>query len=297
MQIEIDNNAGFCFGVDDAIRIAEKEIVTNKELFCLGDIVHNDLEVERLKNKGLSTIDKQLLNSLKNKTVLIRAHGEPPQTFEIAKKNNLQLIDATCPIVRKLQERVKKAYQEGRAEEQIIIYGQIGHAEAVGLAGQIDNKAIIIESEYDLIKIDFNKPITIFSQTTKSNKNYMLIVEEIEKQIAKTENKYELRFNKTVCKQVAYRDEDLKQFAKKHQLIIFVSGKKSSNGKMLFEACKKINPKTYFISHYQEIEKKWFTNIKSVGISGATSTPKQQLIDAKEYIRCMILFQKDYLLF
>ena len=288
MQIEIDNNAGFCFGVDDAINIAEKEIASNKQLFCLGDIVHNDIEVQRLNAKGLHIIDNLKLKEIKNETVLIRAHGEPPKTYELAKENNLKLIDATCPIVKKLQERIKKAYKEGRAEEQIIIYGQHGHAEAIGLAGQIEDKAIIIESIIDLKNIDFNKPITIFSQTTKSNKDYMLIVEEIKKQIAKTENKYELRFNKTVCKQVAYRDEDLKDFAKKHELIIFVSGKKSSNGKMLFEACKKINPKTYSISNYQEIEKKWFENIKLVGISGATSTPKQQLVEAKKHILALL---------
>ena len=284
MQIEIDNNAGFCFGVDDAITIAEKEIKENKELFCLGDIVHNDLEVERLNSKGLHIIDNLELKEIKNQTVLVRAHGEPPKTFEIAKQNNIKLIDATCPIVKKLQERVKKAYKEGRAGEQIVVYGQVGHAEAVGLAGQIENKAIIIESLSDIQLIDFTKPITVFSQTTKSNKTYMQIVGEIEKQIAKTKNNHKLRFNKTVCKQVAYRDEDLKEFAKKHELIIFVSGKKSSNGKMLFEACKNVNPKTYFISHYQEIKKSWFKNIKSVGISGATSTPKQQLVDAKQII-------------
>lgn len=281
MQIEIDNNAGFCFGVDDAINIAEKEIATNKQLFCLGDIVHNDLEVDRLKNKGLKTIDKEYLKQIKNQTVLIRAHGEAPNTFKIAEKNNIKIIDATCPIVKKLQEHIKKAYKEGRVGEQIVIYGQVGHAEAIGLTGQIENKALIIENIEDITKIDINKPITIFSQTTKSNKDYMQIVDEIEKQIAKSENKYQLRFNKTICKQVAYRDEDVKEFAQKHELIIFVSGRKSSNGKMLFDACKKINSNTYFVSNNNEIEKAWFKNIKSVGISGATSTPKQQLVDAK----------------
>ncbi len=284
MQIEIDNNAGFCFGVADAINIAEKEIVANKQLFCLGDIVHNDIEVERLNTKGLQIIDKLELKKIKNNTVLIRAHGEPPKTYELAKKNNLKLIDATCPIVKKLQERIKKAYKNSRAEEQIIIYGQHGHAEAIGLTGQIENKAIIIENIKDLKNIDFNKPITIFSQTTKSNKTYMQIVDKIEKQIAQTEKKHKLRFNKTVCKQVAYRDEDLKEFAKAYEIIIFVSGKKSSNGKMLFEACKKINSKSYFISSYKEIKKYWFKNINTVGISGATSTPKQQLVEAKKYI-------------
>ena len=284
MIIEIDKTAGFCFGVDDAIQIAETKLKTEENLYCLGDIVHNDVEVERLKNKGLNMINKSYFEKLQNKTVLFRAHGESPKSFEIAKQNNIKIIDATCPIVKKLQERILKAYKNSRTNEQIVIYGQINHAEAIGLLGQINNNGIIIENITDLHKIDFNKPITLFSQTTKSNTEYLKIADKINKRIQQTENKIELRFNKTVCKQVAFRDIDIQYFAKKHEVVIFVSGKKSSNGKTLFKVCKKVNNKTYFVSEKSEIKKSWFKNITSVGISGATSTPVNQLIDIKKYI-------------
>jgi 4-hydroxy-3-methylbut-2-enyl diphosphate reductase len=284
MIVQIDKNAGFCFGVEDAINIAESKLKSNNKIYCLGDIVHNDIEVNRLKENGIEIIDKSFFKTLKNTTVLFRAHGESPSSFEIAQKNNIEVIDATCPIVKKLQERVKKAYNDGREEEQIIIYGQIGHAESIALLGQINNNGIIIESINDLSKIDFNKPITIFSQTTKSNQEYLKIVDEINKNINLSENKYQLIFNKTVCKQVANRDIDLKEFAKKHELIIFVSGTKSSNGKMLYNVCKSVNNQSYFVSNKNDIQPKWFNNVKSVGISGATSTPKYQLAEIKEYI-------------
>ena len=288
MIIDIDKNAGFCFGVDDAIKIAEKELSATNHLYCLGDIVHNDVEVKRLENNGVEMIDHHKFSLLKNQKVLIRAHGESPEIYRLAKENNISIVDATCPIVFKLQERVKKACKEGRVEEQIVIFGQVGHAEAVGLTGQIDNKAIIIESVADLSKIKIEKPITIFSQTTKSNINYLEIVSILEDKIKESDNKHELRFNKTVCGQVANRDKDLKEFARQYDLLIFVSGKKSSNGKMLFNVCETANKMSFKVSDVSEIKKDWFTNIKSIGISGATSTPLNQLETVKSFIESIL---------
>ena len=279
MQINIDKNAGFCFGVEDAISIAEKQLHDNGSLICLGDIVHNDEEVRRLQNKGIEFISKDSFRKIQNKTVLFRAHGEHPNTYKIAKQNNIKVIDATCPIVLNLQKKILKAFENGREGEQIIIYGKVGHAEAVGLSGQINDKAIVIQSIDEIDKIDFAKPITIFSQTTMSNSKYLQIVDIIT-ELAK----HEIRFNKTVCGQVSYRDKDLEKFAKENDIIIFVSGKKSSNGKMLYEICKSINLNTYFISSIKEIEKEWFNDINTCGISGATSTPISQIEAVKKLI-------------
>jgi len=279
MKINIDKNAGFCFGVRDAVAIAEQELTENKSLICLGDIVHNEKEVQRLKNKGIKFINNNEFKDLKDNAVLFRAHGEHPNSYKIAKQNNIKIIDATCPIVKNLQNKVLNAFKNGREEEQIIIYGKKGHAEAVGLSGQISDKAIIIENINDIKTIDFSKPITVFSQTTMSNTNYIQIVEKI-KNLAK----YEVRFNKTVCKQVAFRDKDLEEFAKQNDIILFVSGKKSANGNMLYKICKKHNINTYFISSTDDINKEWFRSVGSCGISGATSTPINQINIIKEYI-------------
>ena len=279
MQINIDKNAGFCFGVEDAISIAEKQLADNGSLICLGDIVHNEEEVNRLKQKGIEFINKKSFKKLQNKTVLFRAHGEHLNTYKIAKQNNIKVIDATCPIVLNLQKKILKAFKNGREGEQIVIYGKVGHAEAVGLSGQISDKAIIIQSIDEIDKINFTKPITIFSQTTMSNSKYLQIVDEI------TElSRHDIRFNKTVCGQVSYRDRDLEQFAKQNDIIIFVSGKKSSNGKMLYEICKSFNVNTYFISTLKDIEEEWFNNVKTCGISGATSTPISQIEAVKKQI-------------
>ena len=279
MQINIDKNAGFCFGVEDAISIAEKQLADNGSLICLGDIVHNDEELSRLKQKGIEFINKDSFKKLQNKTVLFRAHGEHPNTYKIAEQNNIKVIDATCPIVLNLQKKILKAFKNGREDEQIVIYGKLGHAEAVGLSGQISDKAIIIQNINEIDKINFTKPITIFSQTTMSNSKYLQIADKIT-DLAK----HEIRFNKTVCGQVSYRDKDLEKFAKENDIVIFVSGKKSSNGKMLYEICKTFNLNSYFISSVKEIEKEWFKAVSSCGISGAASTPISQIEAVKKQI-------------
>lgn len=276
MKIEIDANSGFCFGVVKAIEIAEKELENNKQLYCLGDIVHNDAEVKRLERKGLITISHNEFKKLKNKRVLLRAHGEPPETYKIAKKNNIKLIDASCPIVLNLQKKIYKAYTDfSLVEGQIVIFGKEGHAEVIGLLGHTDNRGIVISKEKDIYKIDFSKPINIFSQTTKSRSNYQVIIEKIKKRMIEAQGNDEINFiiNDSTCRAVSNRDVFLKEFAQKHNIIIFVSGRKSSNGKVLYEVCKKQNEHSYFVSETHELKKEWFKNDDSVGICGATSTP------------------------
>ncbi len=276
MNIEIDNNSGFCFGVVKAIETAESELQKNKTLYCLGDIVHNDAEVKRLENAGLKTISRKEFKKLKNTKVLLRAHGEPPETYEIAKKNNIELVDASCPIVLNLQKKIDKAYTDFKSiQGQIIIFGKEGHAEVIGLLGHTENKGIVISEEKDLDKIDFSKPINIFSQTTKSRSSYHEIIEIIKERIIKETGNDEINFiiNDSTCRAVSNRDDFLKDFAKKHNIIIFVSGKKSSNGKVLYEVCKKQNKQSYFVSETDELKKEWFKKDDSVGICGATSTP------------------------
>ncbi len=276
MKIEIDKNSGFCFGVVKAIEIAEKELEKNKELYCLGDIVHNDAEVKRLEKKGLITISHKKFKTLKNTKVLLRAHGEPPETYETAKQNNIELIDASCPIVLNLQKKIDKAYTDfSSIEGQIVIFGKEGHAEVIGLLGHTNNKGIIISNEKDLDKINFSKPINIFSQTTKSRSSYHHIIEKIKERMIKEVGNNEINFiiNDSTCRAVSNRDVFLQDFAKKHDIIIFVSGKKSSNGKALFEICKRQNERSFFVSETDELNKDWFKKNDSVGICGATSTP------------------------
>lgn len=288
MKINIDENSGFCFGVVYAVEKAESFLERNNPLFCLGDIVHNDLEIKRLHEKGLKTIDINYFKKLKNQTVLIRAHGEAPDTYKIANENNINLIDASCPIVLKLQIKIKKAFEQMKLKNgQVVIFGKKGHAEVVGLNGNTLNSAIIISSEDDLDQIDFLKPISLFSQTTKSATSYFKIIEKIKKRLITDDFTY----LDSVCKQVSNRDKDLKLFCKNNDLIIFVSGVKSSNGKMLYDVCSSQNPYAKFISSTDEIKTEWFKNVNSVGITGATSTPSWLLVQTKQFIQ-KINFEK-----
>lgn len=277
MKITIDPQSGFCFGVVYAIQMAEDELDQNRHLYCLGDIVHNGEEVERLKAKGLEIIDHERLKDLHDCTVLIRAHGEPPSTYETAIRNNIKLIDASCPVVLKLQHRVRTSFDASISDGgQIVIYGQKGHAEVNGLVGQTEGEAIVVYSEEDLDNIDFSKPIHFFSQTTKSTAGFEKMEQLIQQRILREKGSLEegdFNSNDTLCRQVSNREPQLKRFAAEQDVIIFVSGKKSSNGKALYSVCKFINPDTHFISHPSELETEWFTGKASVGIAGATSTP------------------------
>lgn len=277
MKIEIDSNSGFCFGVVNAIQLAEKELEHNDTLYCLGDIVHNSAEVERLKKNGLVTINHEQLKTLKNCKVLLRAHGEPPETYQTAIKNNIQLIDASCPVVLKLQNNIKLGFDKILEKGgQVVIYGKEGHAEVNGLVGQTNGKAIVIGSLEDLDKIDFTKPVNLFSQTTKSIEGFYEVQKEIEQRMIKARGTKDVEFiaNDTICRQVSHRQPQLRAFVKKHDVVVFVSGKKSSNGRMLFKVCQSENPNTYFVSDADELHKEWFKETDSVGVCGATSTPR-----------------------
>lgn len=282
LNIEIDEHSGFCFGVTTAIKKAEEELQNGGTLYCLGDIVHNSIECNRLKRMGLVTIDHAAYKNLRNAKVLLRAHGEPPETYETAKRNNLELIDATCPVVLKLQQRIKKKWQETSDEErQIIIHGQAGHAEVLGLVGQTHGEAIVIEDATQLDRISDNKDTYIYSQTTKSLEGYKNIVESIKGRIA--DGKRLESFN-TVCGQVANRMNGIGEFAKSHELIFFVCGKKSSNGKILYNECKRVNPASYQIEGPEDLDLTLTENVKSIGICGATSTPKWLMENCKQAI-------------
>lgn len=272
VDVEIDVGSGFCFGVVTAIKSAEGELANTDTLYCLGDIVHNSLEVERLESLGLHTIDHEELAKLKNAKVLLRAHGEPPSTYDVARRNNIQIVDATCPVVLRLQKKIHKCYETTRSTmSQVVIYGKKGHAEVNGLVAQTDGNAIVIEKKEDLHLLDFNKNICLFSQTTKSLDGFREIVKLIQDKV-QSPTKFE--YYDTICRQVANRLPKIKEFAARHDCIYFVAGNKSSNGKMLFEECKKANPYTLFISDASEITEKLPAEIKNVGVCGATSTPK-----------------------
>lgn len=276
MKIEIDPRSGFCFGVVNAINQAEKELQADEDLYCLGDIVHNSEEVSRLESKGLITINHESLKALEGKKVLLRAHGEPPETYELARKNGIKIIDATCPVVLKLQSKIKKSWNESKdAGGQIVIFGKKGHAEVNGLVGQTDGNAIVIENPEELLGIDFTKPIALFSQTTMSPDKYLLLADNIRKQMELISGSSDvlLTINRTVCGQVSNRKKEIEGFAKRHQVVVFVSGEKSSNGKMLYEICKATNPNTYIVFNPEGVQKVWFKDIEDVGICGATSTP------------------------
>ncbi len=278
MIVETDDKSGFCFGVQNAVGIAEKALLKGEEVYSLGPIVHNEMEVNRLVRLGLTAINRERLGRLKDCNLLIRAHGEPPGTYLLAEKNNITIIDATCPIVKKLQARIKNSWlttwdQKG----QIVIYGKPGHDEVVGLLGQTNNEGILISGPEDLSKIDFTRPVLLFSQTTMSMSDYNNIAEQIRAEMVRAGNsdtENNLKVHRTICSQVSNREPHLKDFAKKHDIIIFVSGKESSNGKLLYKACKSVNPATYFVSSPDEIEKSWFEGKGTAGVCGATSTPK-----------------------
>jgi len=276
MDVTIDKHSGFCFGVEFAIQMAEDEMEHDEILYCLGDIVHNDMEVKRLYDKGLRIINHEELKDLHDCKVLIRAHGEPPETYKIALKNNLEIIDASCPVVLKLQNRIKDSHERVKKESgQIVIYGKEGHAEIIGLNGQTKNNAIIVSSKEDLDKIDYTRSITLFSQTTKSTDGFYQIINEIEERVKTEGNGSESKFisHDSICRQVSNRAPHLIDFSNKHDVIIFVSSKKSSNGKALFEICKQNNERSYFVEDEQEINKSWIKEDDSIGICGATSTP------------------------
>lgn len=271
MKVEIDSKSGFCFGVVNAIRKAEESLSAG-EVFCLGDIVHNRVEVSRLESLGLKTVGHADFPELEEKTVLIRAHGEPPLTYLEARRYRINLVDATCPVVAKLQERVKKAYEAMlKVNGQVVILGKKGHAEVVGLVGQAAGQAVIVEHEDDLDQIDFSRPVYLLSQTTQS----LTLFETVKKEILnRARNPEQVVVNDTICRQVSNRDPHLREFSRRHDVIVFVSGKKSSNGKALFQACTASNPHSYLVEDESEICQEWFSGAESVGICGATSTPK-----------------------
>lgn len=282
-NIEIDKESGFCFGVTTAIRKAEEELSKGTPLYCLGDIVHNGQECERLKTMGLVTINHEEYAKLKNVKVLLRAHGEPPETYRIAAENNIEIIDATCPVVLRLQKRIKQEYtsKESGREKQIVIYGKNGHAEVLGLVGQTNGEAIVIEKIDEVNKIDLNKDVRLYSQTTKSLDEFRQIVSYIEENINPSAS---FQYFDTICRQVANRMPNIRKFAASHDVILFVCGQKSSNGKILYHECREVNPRTYQVDKPEDIDKCWFENAKSIGICGATSTPKWLMDKCKNAI-------------
>lgn len=270
IQIEIDKGSGFCFGVTTAIKKAEEELAAGKPMYCLGDIVHNGMEVQRLHDMGLVTINHEQMKELHDVKVLLRAHGEPPETYELARRNNIEIIDATCPVVLQLQRRIQKKFLENQ-NAQIVIFGKNGHAEVLGLVGQTKSRAIVIEHYDEVTRLDFSKDIYLYSQTTKSLDEFQRIIEYIKEHIH--EGVVFKSFD-TICRQVANRMPNIVDFAKRHDVVLFVSGKKSSNGKVLYEECKGVNPNSYHIENPEEIDLNWLSGVESVGICGATSTPK-----------------------
>ena len=272
MKIEIDSDSGFCFGVVTAIRKAEEELSSGTTLYCLGDIVHNSDEVQRLSAKGLKVITHDDLRHLSGVKVLLRAHGEPPSTYALAKSRNIEIIDATCPVVLRLQQRIKQTYDSTLVPRpQIVIYGKRGHAEVNGLVGQTAGEAIVVENIDDLAKIDFTRNVALYSQTTKSLDGFRAIADEIRQRLAPEAT---LETADTICRQVANRVENLRRFARSHDVVVFVAGKKSSNGKVLYGNCLEENPNTHLVSNADELQPQWFDNADSVGICGATSTPR-----------------------
>lgn len=280
IQVEIDSGSGFCFGVTTAIKKAEEELAAGKKMYCLGDIVHNGMEVERLTAMGMTTINHEQLRELHDVKVLLRAHGEPPETYELARRNNIEIIDATCPVVLQLQNRIKKQF-DANPDAQIVIFGKNGHAEVLGLVGQTRSQAIVIEHFDEVPKLDFNRDIYLYSQTTKSLDEFHRIIEYIQSHISPTAV---FRSFDTICRQVANRMPNIARFATQHDVIIFVSGRKSSNGKVLYNECKTVNPNSYHVENAEEINLDWFANAKTVGICGATSTPKWLMEECRDHI-------------
>ena len=288
LQIEIDNGSGFCFGVTTAIQKAEEELATGATLYCLGDIVHNGMECDRLRRMGLVTIDHEQMRQLHDVKVLLRAHGEPPETYELARRNNIEIIDATCPVVLQLQKRIKKQYECSLTSQlppvssQIVIFGKKGHAEVLGLVGQTQSTAIVIESFEDVAKLDFSRDIYLYSQTTKSLDEFHRIIEYIQQQISPDAI---FRSFDTICRSVANRMPNISQFASRHDLVLFVGGHKSSNGKVLFNECLRVNPNSHLIEGPDEIDHQWLKGITTVGICGATSTPKWLMEECRDALQ------------
>lgn len=280
INIEIDNGSGFCFGVTTAIQKVEEELAKGTTLYCLGDIVHNGQECERLKKLGLITINHEEFAQLHGVKVLLRAHGEPPATYEMARKNHIEIIDATCPVVLRLQKRIKQEFDKS-SEAQIVIYGKNGHAEVLGLVGQTNGQAIVIEGMKEIDRLDFNKDIRLYSQTTKSLDEFRQIVEYIKEHISPNAT---FEYHDTICRQVANRMPNIRNFAASHDLIFFVCGRKSSNGKILYHECKQVNSNSYLIDQPEEIDRKLLKNVRSIGICGATSTPKWLMEECKKVI-------------
>jgi len=293
IQIEIDEGSGFCFGVTTAIKKAEEELAQGHPLYCLGDIVHNGMECDRLREMGLITINHDEMRQLHDVKVLLRAHGEPPETYELARRNNIEIIDATCPVVLQLQKRIKKQYDESRCEAcgvgsekrpQIVIFGKKGHAEVLGLVGQTQSSAIVIESFEEVTKLDFTRDIYLYSQTTKSLDEFHRIIDYIQSHMAPNAT---FKSFDTICRSVANRMPNISQFATKHDLILFVCGRKSSNGKVLYNECLRVNPNTHLVEDPQEIQKEWLEGIQTIGICGATSTPRWLMEQCSEAIQQM----------
>lgn len=282
--IEIDSDSGFCFGVTTAIRKAEEELDRGGTLYCLGDIVHNSDEVNRLREKGLITISHSEFTKLHNVKVLLRAHGEPPETYEIAQQNGVEIIDATCPVVLKLQQRIKSAFNQP-VRPQILIYGKVGHAEVNGLVGQTRGEAIVLETTADIEKVNPNLPTHLYSQTTKSIDGLRAISSAL---AGRLQPGTEFKSFDTICRSVAHRVDKLREFASSHSVILFVSGKKSSNGKFLHSECMKVNPRTHMISNEEELQTEWLLNTESIGICGATSTPRWLMERVSDRIKSLL---------
>jgi 4-hydroxy-3-methylbut-2-enyl diphosphate reductase len=283
-KVEIHQESGFCFGVVNAIQSAEQELAGDSELYCLGDIVHNSQEVARLKNKGLKTINHEELKNMRNKKVLLRAHGEPPSTYETAQLNAIRIIDATCPVVLQLQKKIRKHYLESNGKAQIVIFGKNRHAEVNGLVGQTDGSAIVIENKSDLEQLDFSRSICLFSQTTMSVDDFQEIVKEIKTRLNREAN---FKYFDTICRQVANRIPDIREFASQHDLILFVAGEKSSNGRVLFSECKKANPNSFLVSNPDSIRPAWLLHAECIGICGATSTPKWLMEEVAQTVKSL----------
>lgn len=286
VRIEIDKDSGFCFGVTTAISKAEEQLEAGGTLYCLGDIVHNSDEVKRLADKGMTTITHDDLDRLHDVRVLLRAHGEPPATYAVARKNGISIIDATCPVVLRLQQRIKESYREGAERgRQIVIYGKPGHAEVNGLVGQTDGNAIVVQGMDDLGNIDYSRDVDLYSQTTMSLSGFKEVISEIERRMQPGAT---FRSFDTICRQVANRVDSLRRFASEHDLVLFVSGKKSSNGKFLYSECHGVNPSTRLISDENDINPDWLKGIKRIGICGATSTPRWLMERVKVHIGNML---------
>ena len=284
MRIEIDDGSGFCFGVTTAIKKAEEELTNKQQLYCLGDIVHNGMECERLKSMGLETINHDEMNRLHNAKVLLRAHGEPPHTYETARQNGIEIIDATCPVVLQLQKRIKKQFA-ANPNAQIVIFGKNGHAEVLGLVGQTNSKAIVVENIDDVMQLDFNKDIYLYSQTTKSLDEFRQIISYIREHISADAH---FESFDTICRQVANRMPNIADFASRHDVVLFVSGRKSSDGRVLFAQCLSKNARSYHIERAEEIDMSWLDGVDTVGICGATSTPKWLMEECRDYINMRI---------